>query len=78
MDFPLRTEPIFLKHFLDVLEDMQTKEFTFRAEPLEKVNEKSIELWTKRGYIPSNVGVAHVLFKGNKKDFMYPLYMWCK
>ncbi len=68
---------LLLKFFTDVLHNnLRSKRFTYRIEPLAPVPEKSLQLWKSRGYEPSGRGVAYVKFEGVRKEYAYPTYFW--
>lgn len=68
---------LLLKLFTDVLHNnLRSKRFTYRIEPLAPVPGKTLELWRSRGYEPSGTGVAHVRFEDVRKEYTYPAYFW--
>ncbi len=68
---------LILKSFRDVLtSSFKNKKYTIRIDPGATVPAKSLELWRKRGYEPSEIGTGYVTFDGSPKEYLYPAFFW--
>lgn len=68
---------LLLRLFTDVLRaSLQGKQYEYCINPSERVPEDSMRLWKDRGYEPSGIGIASVIFAGSTKEYCYPAYFW--